>query len=117
LSEPPVLDGTALERLRRLGGPDLVRRLVELYLANGPERMRSLSDGAAEGDADRVERGAHTMKSSAGNLGAVRLQRTAEALEASAAEGTIDSQLVARLVREYDESAAALRSLLEEQTR
>jgi HPt (histidine-containing phosphotransfer) domain-containing protein len=56
------------------------------------------------------------MKSSAGNLGAVRLQRTAEALEASAGRGAIDEQLVARLVREYEDSARALRGALEEET-
>jgi two-component system, sensor histidine kinase and response regulator len=117
MSEEPVLDGAALERLRRVGGNTLVHRLLELYLANGPERIRSLSDGAAAGDVQRVERVAHTMKSSAGNLGAARLQRTAEALEAGAAAGMIDDELVARLVREYDEAAAALRSVLDEQVR
>ena len=116
VSEPPVLDGVALERLRRIGGASLVRRMVELYLANGPERVRSLREGAAAGDVARVEQAAHTMKSSAGNLGAVRLQRTAEALEASAGRGAIDEKLVARLVREYADSAGALRSALEEET-
>lgn len=116
MNAPPVLDPAALDRLRRIGGGTLLAQMVELYLANGPDRVRTLQDGAATGDVERVERAAHTMKSSAGNLGAIRLQRTAEALESSAGAGTVDAQLVARLVREYEESAAALREVLEEET-
>ena len=66
MTEPPVVDPAAVERLRRLGGANLVRQMLELYLAQGPERIRSLLDGAAMEEADRVERSAHTMKSSAG---------------------------------------------------
>lgn len=111
----PVLDDAALVRLHRIGGPDLVRRLIELYLSNVEDRIGMLTRGAAEGDASQVELAAHTMKSSAGNVGAIRLQQTAEALEASARSGVIDALLVARLVHEYEESAAALRQALEEQ--
>ena len=111
----PVLDEAALVRLRRIGGPDLVRRLIELYLSNVEDRIDMLTRGVAEGDASQVELAAHTMKSSAGNVGAIRLQHTAEALEASAGSGAIDKQLVARLVHELEESAVALRQALEEQ--
>jgi HPt (histidine-containing phosphotransfer) domain-containing protein len=112
---PPVLDEAALVKLRRIGGSDLVRRLIELYLSNVEDRIGMLTRGVAEGDASQVELAAHTMKSSAGNVGAIRLQQTAEALEASAGSGAIDEQLVARLVHEYEESAAALRQALEKQ--
>ncbi|MGH7446632.1 MAG: Hpt domain-containing protein, partial [Longimicrobiales bacterium] len=93
-----------------------LRQMVELYLEHGAERVRSLTEAAAAGDVNRVERAAHTMKSSAANLGAVRLRHTAEAVEMNAAADMIDSELVARLVREYEESAGALRRVLEEQT-
>jgi HPt (histidine-containing phosphotransfer) domain-containing protein len=116
MNDEPVLDASALERLRRIGGADLARRMIELYLESAPERVRTLGEAAAAGDVMRVERGSHMMKSSAGNLGAVRLQRTAEALEAAAAAGTIDVQLVQRLVSEFAASAAALRKVLEEQS-
>jgi HPt (histidine-containing phosphotransfer) domain-containing protein len=115
MSDALVLDRSALERLRRMGGADLVRRMVELYLANAPERMRTLSDAAAAEDAAGVERAAHMMKSSAGNLGAVRLQRTAEALEAVAADGNVDAQLVERLLSDMEASIVALRNVLEEE--
>lgn len=113
----PVVDAAAVDRLRRLGGANLVRQMLELYLAQGPERMKSLVEGAAAGDTDRVERSAHTMKSSAGNVGALRLQQTAEALEAAAGAGVIDHVIVERLVREYHESAVVLRGVLGEEKR
>ena len=111
------MEPSAIERLRRLGGANLVRQMLELYLAQGPERIHALVEGAGAGDADRVERAAHTMKSSAGNVGALRLQHTAERLEAAAGAGVIDPLMVERLVREYHESAALLRSVLEEENR
>lgn len=104
----PVLNGVALARLEKLGGTALVRQMIELYLANGPERIRALQEGVEAGDATRIERAAHTMKSSAGNLGATKLQHTADALESVAATGAIDTGMVERLVAEYEESEQAL---------
>jgi HPt (histidine-containing phosphotransfer) domain-containing protein len=103
-----------MERLTRLGGTKLVRQLIELYLAHGPERVRAIEAGVETGDAKQVERAAHSLKSSAGNLGARRLQHTAEAVEAAAAGGLIDDDLTARIVQEYEESAVLLRSAMEE---
>ena len=117
MSEPPLVDRAAVERLRRLGGEKLVRQMLELYLAQGPERIRSLLEGAAAEDAERVERSAHSMKSSAGNVGALRLQLAAEGLEAAAGAGIIDRVMVDRVVDHYHESAAVLRGVLEEQNR
>jgi HPt (histidine-containing phosphotransfer) domain-containing protein len=115
VTEDPVLDPAAQERLRRLGGPRLLRQMAGLYLEHGPDRVRALREGAASDDAGQVERSAHTLKSSAGNLGALRVQRAAEVLEASAVAGVVDDAAVERLVDEYDRSAAALRSMLEDE--
>lgn len=112
MSGDPVLDGVALDRLRRIGGADLVRRMIELYLEAGPGRVGSIRGSAASGNIDAVERAAHSMKSSAGNLGAIRLQHTAEALESAAAAGMIDLELVERLAHEFEASAAALSDVL-----
>lgn len=109
-----TLDIAALDRLRRLGGENLLRQMIELYLTNGPDRIRSLTEGAAARDAAQVERAAHTLKSSAGNLGAARLQTIAEAVESEAAAGRIDEVQVAQLVRDYEASVDALRRALEE---
>lgn len=111
-----LIDATALERLRRVGGEKLMRRMAELFLESGPDRVRTVTEGASAGDVSRVERAVHGMKSSAGNIGAIRLQRTAEAIEARAVGGSIDDDAVQRLVRDYGEAAAELRRVLANDT-
>jgi HPt (histidine-containing phosphotransfer) domain-containing protein len=116
VSAEPVLERAALERLHRIGGAKLLRQMVDLYLANGPERVRSLVEGMETGDLERAERAAHTLKSSAGNVGAARLQRSAETVEAMVAAGTLDAALVRRVVQDYEDSVAALQRELESGT-
>jgi HPt (histidine-containing phosphotransfer) domain-containing protein len=109
-----VLDRSALDRLHRIGGRALLTKMATMFLGNGAERVAVICAAAEAGDAGAVERAAHSFKSSAGNLGAVRLQRTSELLEQRAAAGEIDSAGVAQLSLDFDETAAALRHTLEE---
>lgn len=110
----PVLDDEAIRRLLRIGGADLLQRLAAVYLEQGPARLQALADGVDAGDADAVRRAAHTLKSTAGNVGARRLQQSAERAEELAAAGRIDAALAQAILREYEESAAALRRAVEE---
>jgi len=112
--DTPVLDPAAAQRLQRMGGAKLLRQMLELYLSLGPERLAALADGAAANDATRVERAAHNLKSSSGNVGALRLMEAATLLERQAGDGVIDAELVQRVPVEFAESAARLRDLLEE---
>jgi HPt (histidine-containing phosphotransfer) domain-containing protein len=114
VTDYPALDRSALDRLVRLGGAKLLRQMIDLYLQHGPERLDAVREGVLHRDATRIERAAHTLKSSAGNLGAQKLQHTADALEAMAAGGVIDADMAQRLYASYDESAALLRQALEE---
>lgn len=115
MTEQPVLDGVALDRLRRIGGDTLVRKMIALYLEHGPGRVQAMKDGLETGDAEQVERAAHTMKSSAGNMGAVRLQHAAEAVETLAVSGAIHPATIEDVIREYADSAAALQRVLDEE--
>ncbi|MEX0907933.1 MAG: Hpt domain-containing protein [Gemmatimonadota bacterium] len=114
MTEQSVLDGAALDRLRRLGGDTLVRRLIESFLAHGAERLDALGRGAVLGDAGLVERAAHTLKSSAGYLGATLLQQECALTEAQAHDGTIDHAAAARILAEYQRATTELRRILEE---
>lgn len=109
-----AFDTSAIARLERIGGAKLVRQMIGLYLDNGPARVQSILDGVAADDAARVELAAHTLKSSAGNVGAVHLQHTAQLVETAAAAGTFDTALTRQLETQYHESAAALLRALEE---
>ncbi len=74
-------DPVALERVGRIGGPDLVRRLVATFLAHAPTRLAAARAGAGADDLEAVGRAAHALRGSAGNLGAIALMDAAARLE------------------------------------
>jgi len=86
----------ALARLKEWGGDALLGRMIGLLLELAPQRLQALIEGERNGDMATVEGTAHSLKSSAGNLGALRLQREAEQLELAARRG--DEAQVRRLV-------------------
>ena len=68
------------------------------------------------GNADKAETGAHTLKSSAGNVGAQRVQFLARDAEALAEAGKLEEveALLPSLEKEFDAACGALRALIEE---
>lgn len=87
MSDSVVIDTDALGRLEEWGGEDLILKMLQLFLEHAPERMDQIRTGASDGALDVTERGAHSLKSSAGNLGARRLQSLAAEVEERAASG------------------------------
>ncbi len=80
--DPPVMDPAAVVRLQRLGGDKLVRQMIRLYLENAGERLGQIDAGIPDGaDLEETRRGAHSLKSSAANVGALRVSALAAALE------------------------------------
>ena len=69
---------------------------------------------ADSGIVTRLFRAAHTLKSSAGNVGAVRLGRACAALEEQAHGGIAASVLVQRVLQEYEHTVTELSRILEE---
>lgn len=114
MGEPDRFDPAAIDRLRRLGGGELVRRMGRLFVSLGEERVTAARAGVTYGDLDTIERAAHSLKSSAGNVGAVELQRFAEAAERAAAEGR--RQDAAAAVEAMERSFAEARDRIEHLT-
>ena len=87
-----ALDGSALDALPDVVGGDreAPEMLVECLLDEGPKLAASLDAAAAAGDADRVRRAAHTLKSSASDFGITERAAICKALEAEAREGSFD---------------------------
>ncbi|GEM_PF-563484 len=113
-SDGRVVDQEAISRLRSWGGDALLGRMIGLFIELGPERTRALEEGAASGDMERVERAAHSLKSSAANLGADDLRERAGRLEAAAAGKGDDGQvprLVDELLQSYRATVGALETL------
>ncbi len=74
-----------LERL--MDDEELVRELVEAFIADTPSQVSALQAAFAAGDLVQTERVAHRIKGSAANLSACRLQEVAQVLETTAHEG------------------------------
>lgn len=100
----PVMDPAALERLNRIGGQGFLVEMVELFLEHAPQRLATANEALAEGDLKTVYRAAHSLKSTAANVGAARLQALAAELEERAAAGdaAVAGPMLEELNRRYE---------------
>ena len=103
-SDAVVIDPQAQARLEEWGGPKLVTQMIRLYLENAPVRLEQVRKGVSEGSLDEAERGAHSLKSSAANVGAMIVSRIAAEMEDRASGG--DTTALASLVPELEAAFA-----------
>lgn len=110
----PVVDLAQMEKLAEWGGADLKRKMIDLFLTHAQERMDQIREGLSTGVAKKAETGAHTLKSSAGNVGAARVQRLAQDAESLAEAGEMAGlqDLFPSLEMEFEAACAALRNVL-----
>jgi len=111
-----VLDMAVVEELLSLsddGDPELLLDLIKLFLDDGPHKVRTIRDGLAARDFDTMERAAHSLKGSSGNLGARLLQDTCEQMQLATRRHDFDTttRLVPQLVHQYDAVQRALLAL------
>jgi HPt (histidine-containing phosphotransfer) domain-containing protein len=85
-----IIDPQALDRLREWGGDKLAGQMVRLFLKNSGTRMDQIRVGVDGGDLEEAERGAHSLKSSAANIGAETLRTLVTRMESAALEGNPD---------------------------
>jgi two-component system, sensor histidine kinase and response regulator len=82
-----VLDRQVLDQLSKVrtnGKPELLARVINLYLVESPKLVQKLKQAAGANDALAIARSAHSLKSSSANVGAIALSRYCEDIEASA---------------------------------
>lgn len=106
-----VLDPAALERLLRIGGQDFLIEMIELFLEHAPHRLAAARAAFDAGEITTVYRAAHSLKSTAGNLGARALQATAEQAETRAAAEDVEA--IPPLLTEMEERYERVRGELE----
>jgi HPt (histidine-containing phosphotransfer) domain-containing protein len=108
------MSNPALALLRRVGGEALVAEMIELFLADAPNRMNRLRDALSAQDPGGVAAAAHSFRSSCGNLGAERCRSACERIELAAAQQQLASvgPLFAELEVSVSEESAALRDVL-----
>ncbi len=86
-ASPAIIDGRTLSRLRSIGlppgasGSDLVTELVDAFLREVPDKLMRISKALSEQDYTKAHRFAHSLVSSAGNLGAVGVVKAARTME------------------------------------
>jgi HPt (histidine-containing phosphotransfer) domain-containing protein len=97
------------------GDTELLVDLIDMFLSDGPAKLRGVRDGLAAGDFEQVERAAHSLKGSAGNLGAVKLQDVSEAIQLASNAKAVSPlpQLATELEQTYREAEVELRRLRE----
>lgn len=74
-------DVNALERLERFGGLALRAEITSLFLQEAPLRIAMARAALAGGNVEGVRSIAHMLKSSAGQMGALGMQKICETLE------------------------------------
>jgi len=115
MSDSQVIDPQALERLKEWGGEKLAAQMVRLFLKNSGTRMDQIRTGANDGNPDEAERGAHSLKSSAANIGAEHLRTLATRIESAALNQDLDGMktLLPDVESAYADAMSQLKSIEE----
>jgi HPt (histidine-containing phosphotransfer) domain-containing protein len=111
-----VLDMTVVEELLSLsddGDPELLLDLIQMFLEDGPAKVRAVQEGLQNGDFDKMERAAHSLKGSSGNLGARLVQDTCERIQQATRLRRLDESrdLASQLDTRFRDAETALRQL------
>jgi CheY-like chemotaxis protein/HPt (histidine-containing phosphotransfer) domain-containing protein len=108
------LDQSVLADLRELGDQGFLAELYELFLEDVPAQLEALRKDIEGGDAPSVERVAHTLKGSCGNIGATRMAAICAELEEAGRSGDLPCALAlaARLKAELGRVRVALEEQL-----
>lgn len=83
------LDREILQTLQEVM-EDQFPELINTFLKDSDERIRSLQKALATRDSEAVRRQAHSFKGSCNNLGAVRLANLCQLMENRGREGELD---------------------------
>jgi HPt (histidine-containing phosphotransfer) domain-containing protein len=101
-STEPLLDEALFAELFGDGDAEFVSEIVDLFLADAPQRIADVIAAVDRGEARALNRAAHSLKGSSQCIGAMRLGRLGETIEHLAADGDLAaaSRLVSGLAHE-----------------
>ena len=111
MSESRNLDPAALERLQRLGDSAFVCKMIDLFLDYAGKKIAEARRAQAAADLPGVQKAVHPIKSSAGNVGACRIQELALRLEDLARDG--QAEAIAVSLSELEQAFAEVKPELE----
>jgi HPt (histidine-containing phosphotransfer) domain-containing protein len=106
----------SLRALDRKGRPSRLGRAVTRFVETAPSLVSIICESHAKGDAEALWRAAHSLKSSAGALGAKRLSLASAEIEQGARTSGVAAvaSLVAGLEKDLKTATKALQELIED---
>ena len=112
-----MLDPAVIDNLRQLtpaGEPDVLAEVLELFLEDVPRRIARIRGAYAARDAAELYKAAHSLKGSAGNIGAQALFEVCRQLDDKGRAGDLAdaTRLVDALDAEFKRVEVAIRQLL-----
>jgi two-component system sensor histidine kinase/response regulator len=112
-----VLDPDVIETLRQLtppGEPDVLAEVLQMFLDEVPPRIDRVRNAYASGNIQEVHRSAHSLKGSAGNVGAHALHAVCKQLDELGRSGDLAAAgpLVDALGTEFAKVEAEIRRVL-----
>jgi PAS domain S-box-containing protein len=92
LADGGTVDEQLLTELREVmaeRGPRAFDELVDTFAGYAAEQLAGMEEALARGDAAALKQASHALRSSSGNMGAVRLRELCRLLERAAARGDV----------------------------
>lgn len=111
MSDEICLDPAALARLRELGGAGFTHQMLGLFLDLAREKLGAAQAAEQGGDLPGIQKAIHPLRSSSGNVGAVRMLGLATRIEGLAMAG--EGEEISPLLRELEAAFAQVKPQLE----
>lgn len=101
-----------ISAIQKEGAPDILGKIISLYLDNSPKQLGELHDALSSGNAASIQKVAHSLKSSSATLGATMLSSYFRELESLARTNSIGKadELISQIETEYKAVETALRT-------
>jgi HPt (histidine-containing phosphotransfer) domain-containing protein len=117
MSMSDALDPAVIESLRQLtspGEPDVLEEVLKIFLQEAPLRIDRLRTFLADGNIQEVQRAAHSLKGSAGNIGARQLHDLCRQVDEKGRAGELSglAPLVDTLAVEFGKVEVEIHRLL-----
>lgn len=108
------VDFAALDPLRAIEESRLgfLARIICVFLGDARERVAEMQTAVETGNRERLTRAAHTLKSSAATVGAVRLSGLCRELQETPLETAAAGGLVTTIASEYERVATILSGIV-----
>lgn len=101
-----VIDKATIQEIRKLqkpGRPDLLKELITLFIESVQEHVKVLRAAVENKDLGTIAHMAHNIKSSAANLGALKLSKCCQDLE-TIGSGDLGTERLSKALQQTEEA-------------